>query len=79
MEYEVRIYELLETASAGTTSAGNIAAVANPHIAIGNVKQYGKGKKPKPPKIITPQNKDGTAKNGLDSNISLFGQTTLKR
>lgn len=79
MEYEVRIYELLETASAGATSAGNIAAVANPHIAIGNVKQYGKGKKPKPPKVITPQNKDGTAKNGLDSNISLFGQTTLKR
>lgn len=79
MEYEVRIYELLETASSGATSAGNIAAVANPHIAIGNVKQYGKEKKPKPPKVITPQNKDGTAKNGLDSNISLFGQTTLKR
>lgn len=75
----MRICELLETASAGATSAGNIAAVPNPHIAIGNVKQYGKGKKPKPPKVITPQNKDGTAKNGLDGNISLFGQTTLKR
>ena len=56
----MKIRELLETASAGATSAGNIAAVANPHIAIGNVKQYGKGKKPKPPKVVTPQNKDGT-------------------
>jgi hypothetical protein len=75
----MRIRELFETASEGATSAGNIATVANPHIAIGNVKQYGKGKKPKPPKVITPQNKDGTAKNGLDSNISLFGKTALKR
>jgi hypothetical protein len=75
----MRVWELLETASAGATSAGNIATVPNPHIAIGNVKQYGKGRNPKPPKVVTPKNKDGTAKNGLDSNISLFGQTTLKR
>lgn len=75
----MRIRELLETASSGTTSAGNIATVANPHIAIGNVKQYGKGKAPKPPKVVTPKNKNGTAKNALDTNVSLFGQSTLKR
>lgn len=75
----MKIRELLETASAGATSAGNIVAVANPHIAIGNIKQYGKGKKAKPPKVISPKNKNGTVKNALDNNISLFGQTTLKR
>jgi hypothetical protein len=75
----MRLREIFETASAGATSAGNVATVPNPHIAIGNVKQYGKGSKPKPPKVVTPKNTNGTAKNALDSNISLFGQTTLKR
>jgi len=75
----VKIIELLETASAGATSAGNIVAVPNPHIAVGNVKQYGKGKSARPPKVVTPKNKNGTAKNALDSNVSLFGGTTLKR
>ena len=75
----MRLRELLETASSGATSAGNIVAVPNPHIAIGNIKQYGKGKPPKPPKVVTPKNPNGTAKNALDSNISLFGGTTLKR
>jgi hypothetical protein len=64
----MRIRELLETASAGATSAGNIVAVPNPQ-----------GRKPKPPKVQTLKNPNGTAKNALDSNISLFGQTTLKR
>jgi hypothetical protein len=75
----MRLRELFETASAGVTSAGNVVAVPNPHVAIGNIKQYGKGSKPKPPKVATLKNTNGTAKNALDSNISLFGQTTLKR
>ena len=75
----MRLRELYETASGGATSAGNVVAVPNPHIAIGNIKQYGKGKKPKPPSVETLKNKNGTAKNALDSNISLFGGTTLKR
>ena len=64
----MRIRELLETASAGATSAGNIVAVPNPQ-----------GRKTKSPKVQTLKNPNGTAKNALDSNISLFGQTTLKR
>ena len=64
----MRISELLETASAGATSAGNIVAIPNPQ-----------GRKPKSPKVQTLKNPNGTAKNALDSNISLFGQTTLKR
>ena len=75
----MKIIELLETASAATTSAGNIAVVPNPHIAIGNIKQYGKGKSAKPPKVTSLKNSNGTTKNALDTNISLFGQTTLKR
>jgi hypothetical protein len=75
----VRIRELFETASAGATSAGNVVAVPNPHIAIGNIKEYGKGKKPKPPRVDSNKNPNGTAKNALDSNISLFGGTTIKR
>ena len=75
----MKLRELFETASAGSTSAGNVVTVPNPHIAIGNVKEYGKGKKPKPPRVDTLKNKNGTAKNALDSNISLFGGTTLKR
>ena len=75
----MRLREIFETASAGTTSAGNIAVVSNPHIAIGNIKQYGKGHTPKPPKVVTIKNKNGTARNALDSSISLFGQTIQKR
>ena len=75
----MRLRELFETASAGATSAGNIVAVPNPHIAIGNIKQYGKGRKPKPPRVETPKNSNGTAKNAIDTDISLFGQTILKR
>ena len=67
----MRFRELLETASAGATSAGNIVAVPNPHVS--------QNRKSKLPKVQTLKNPNGTAKNALDSNISLFGQTTLKR
>lgn len=78
-----------EDATAGATSAANIATVVNPHIAIGKAigkKSYtgtpGKSgtKAPKPPIVKQPKNSDGTAKNGLDSN-NLFGgpSATIKR
>jgi len=34
----MKISELLETATAGATSAGNIATVANPHISPGKAR-----------------------------------------
>jgi hypothetical protein len=76
----MRLRELLgETASAGATSAGDIAAVPNPHVAIGNVKKYGKGAAAKAPKTVQIKNSDGTAKNGLDIDVSLFGGGAIKR
>lgn len=71
------IHEILsETADAGATSAGNIATVVSPHLAIGNKKdrkKYGKGGSPNPPKAVQIKNKDGTAKNALDVSTSIFG------
>ena len=81
-----------EQATAGATSAGNIAAVNNTHVAIG--KDRGKKsytgtpgrsgtKAPKLPKIVQPKNPDGTAKGAqtgrLDPNISLFGGSLVRR
>lgn len=86
----MKMHELLgENATAGATSAANIGTVVSPHIAIGNKR----GKKsytgtpghsgkhaPKPPKVVQPKNKDGTAKNALDiKGTSLFGGKALKR
>ena len=81
-----------ETATAGATSAGNIAAVVSPHVAIGKDrgnKSYtgtpGRSgtKAPKLPKIVQPKNPDGTAKGAqtgrLDPNISLFGGSLVRR
>ena len=67
---------LSETATAGGTSAGAIATVVSPHIAIGDEKarkKYGKGASPKPPKATQIKNSDGTVKNALDINTSIFG------
>lgn len=78
----MKIRELLETATAGATSAGNIAAVANPHVAIGKDrgnKSYtgspGKSgtKAPKLPKVVQAKNANGTAKNALDIKTNIFG------
>ena len=81
-----------ETATAGATSAGNIATVVSPHIAIGKDrgnKSYtgtpGRSgtKAPKLPKIVQPKNPDGTAKGAqtgrLDPDISLFGGSLVRR
>lgn len=86
----MKVHEIIrETASAGSTSAGNIATTINPHIAIGsdkNKKSYtgspGKSgtKSPNLPKIVQAKNSDGTAKNALDlTDVSVFGGKTIKR
>ena len=76
------IRELFETASAGSTSAGSIATVASPHVAIGpdrNKKSFagspGKSgtKAPKVPNVKQPKNPNGTAKNAVDLNVNIFG------
>jgi hypothetical protein len=80
-EEMMRIQELVqEDATAGGTSAGAIATTVSPHLAIGNVKKYGKGAPAKPPKAAQALNKDGTAKNALDlPGASLMGGKLLKR
>jgi hypothetical protein len=80
----MKISEIInETASAGATSAGSIATVVSPHLAIGDTatrKRYGKGGSPNPPKAKQAKNKDGTAKNALDMPTSIFGGgASLKR
>ena len=81
----MRILEILvrENATAGATSAGNIATVTSPHIAIGpdRFKKSFTGspgvsgtKAPKLPKIVQPKNPDGTAKGAHNlKGTSLFG------
>ena len=80
----MRIKEVItEVASAGATSAGNIATVVSPHIAIGQdrfKKSYtgtpGKSgtKAPRLPKVVQPKKKDGTAKGAHAlPGVSLFG------
>tara|TARA_B100000579_G_scaffold9754_1_gene7250 strand:+ start:2082 stop:2363 length:282 start_codon:yes stop_codon:yes gene_type:complete len=90
----MKINEILirEQATAGATSAGNIATVTSPHVAIG--KDRGKKsyigspgrsgtKAPNLPKIVQPKNPDGTAKGAqtgkLNPNVSLFGGPLIKR
>lgn len=78
----MKIREIFETATAGATSAGNIATVVSPHIAIGKdrgKKSYtgspGKSgtKAPDLPKVKQAKNADGTAKNALDMKTNIFG------
>ena len=80
-----------EQATAGATSAGNIATVTSPHVAIG--KDRGKKsyigspgrsgtKAPKLHKIVQPKNPDGSAKGaqtGKLDGVSLFGGPAIKR
>ena len=78
-----------EQATAGATSAGNIATVTSPHIAIGKdrfSKAYsgspGKSgtRAPRLPKIVQPKNPDGTAKGAHNMpGVSLFGGPGIKR
>lgn len=86
---EVIIKKVQETATAGATSAGNIASVTSPHIAIGKdrfKKSYTGSpgvsgtKAPRLPKITQPKNPDGTAKGAHRlPGVSLFGGPAVKR
>lgn len=79
----MKIREVLESATAGSTSSGNIATVVNPHLSPGKArgktsylgKPGGPGgtRSPPQPRVQQPKNKDGTAKNALDQSTSLFG------
>lgn len=87
----MKIKEVLikETASAGSTSSGSIAAVVSPHIAIGPdrfKKSYTgspghSGKRaPRVPTAYTPKNADGTAKGAHElASTSLFGGPLVRR
>ena len=84
----MRIKEILESATAGATSAANVGTVVSPHLAIGKAKgnksytgSPGKSgtKAPKPPKVVQPKTKDGTAVNALNMKTSLFGGGAIKR
>ena len=64
-----------ETATAGATSAGNIASVANPAQAYGHRPKDSKGL----PKAPQKKKADGTAVNALDMGNNLMGGSTVKR
>ena len=64
-----------ETATAGATTAGNIASVANPKQAYGHRKRDKNGI----PKAPQKKNPDGTAKSALDISDNLMGGKTIKR
>jgi hypothetical protein len=78
-----------EQATAGATSAGNIATVVSPHIAIGPdrfKKSYtgtpGRSgtRAPRLPKIIQSKNPDGTAKGAHNlPGVNLMGGPAIKR
>ena len=86
---EVIIKRIQETATAGATSAGNIASVTSPHIAIGKdrfSKAYsgtpGRSgtRAPRLPKIVQPKNPDGTAKGAHNfPGLNLMGGPLEKR
>jgi hypothetical protein len=65
-----------EDATAGATSAGNIASVANPTVAKSKPKKKGKYGAPTAPQATNP---DGTAKNAQDLKNNLMGGKTIKR
>jgi len=81
----MRINEVIirEVATAGATSAGNIATTVSPHVAIGpdRFKKSFTGspgisgtKAPKVPKVVQPKNPNGTAKGAHAlPGVSLFG------
>ena len=78
-----------EQATAGSTSAGNIANVVSPHIAIGpdRFKQSYNGmpgrsgtRAPQVPTAYTPKNANGTARGAHElKGASLFGGPLVRR
>ena len=82
--------KLGEQATAGSTSAGSIATVVSPHIAIGkdrgNKSYIGSPgvsgtKAPRLPKIVQKKNKDGTMKpwHELGKGANMFGGSVQRR
>ena len=80
---EVIQRKVQEQATPGATSAGNIATLANPHVAAGPdrfKKSYTGTKAPRLPKIVQPKKPDGTAKGAHAlPGVSLFGGPGIKR
>lgn len=70
-----RLAGIAETATAGATSSGNIASVANPAQAHGQRPKDSKGL----PKAPQKKKADGTAENALDIKDNLMGGATVKR
>lgn len=77
---------ILETATAGATSAGNIASVEAPHISPGKARGQrsytgspGRSgtKAPPQPRVKQPKTRAGTAVNALDMKTSLFGENNF--
>ena len=64
-----------ETATAGSTSSGNMATVANPISANAKIKRDKNGVPMAPQK----KNADGTAKNALELSNNLMGGKAIKR
>jgi len=87
----MRINEILvkEQATAGATSAGNIATVVSPHVAIGadRFKKSYTGtpgqsgtRAPRVPTAYTPKKANGTAKGAHElTSTSLFGGPLVRR
>lgn len=79
-DFKSQIYkgmkEIGETATAGSTSAGAIATIANPVIAKHTPKKKGKLGAPKAPQKTKA---DGTAVNALDMGNNLMGGATVRR
>jgi hypothetical protein len=79
----MKIRELLETATAGSTSSGNIGSIANPHISPGSArgktsylgKPGGPGGTKAPPQPKPKKQKP--TDNALDMKTSLFGEGNL--
>lgn len=71
----MRFREIAEAATAGATSAGSVASIANPPAARAKIKRDKNGV-PKAPQKTNP---DGTAKNALDVDNNLMGGKLVKR
>jgi hypothetical protein len=79
----MKIREILESATAGATSSGNIATVANPHISPGKArgktsylgKPGGPGGTKAPPQPKPKKQKP--TDNALDMKTSIFGEGNL--
>ena len=71
----MKIHEIVESASAGATSSGNIAVVANPIQAHAKIPKDKNGI----PKAPQKKKADGTAKNALDLPDNIMGSKLIKR